>query len=310
MRAFEECAAAADMDVVAAVDPALAGETVAALTVTESIADLRGLDVDVAILATGSDVSTVKNEILELLGHGFNVTSTCEPLAFPFAAYANEAAEIDEAARAAGRTVVASGINPGFTMDVLPASLGTVCGRCDSVVVRRTVNLSLRRHQLAKKLGAGLSLSEAEWHAAAASGEVTGHAGLVESALLCALGFRWTTQTVGELLRDPVTESGLVVGIRESVVLTAVEGELRLELLFSLNGEDEDRIEIVGPTPITLVVAGIHGDSATVARALHTARMAPRMRAGLRLPLEVPAWLPPSSGLAAHRLEGRARTAA
>jgi 4-hydroxy-tetrahydrodipicolinate reductase len=308
MLAFEECLKADDLQVVAAVDPARAGSSLGDLEVREAIADLRGIEADVAILATGSDVDRVKDEIDELLACGFNVTSTCEPLAFPFAAYGVASNEIDAAARAAGKAVIASGVNPGFTMDVLPTTVATVCGSVDSMLVRRTVDLSRRRRQLGKKLGAGLS--EPEWRAAAATGEVTGHAGLVESALLCAQGLRWTPEAVGELEREPVIERGTVVGIRESVAMTAREGgDLRLELLFSLNGRDEDRVEISGQTPVTLVVSGIHGDLATVARALHTARMAPRMRPGLRLPLEVPAWLP-AVRVSATEWEAGARSAA
>ena len=64
-----------------------------------------------------------KGQILEILKTGLDVVSTSQGLSFPRLAHPKEAAKIDAAAKKAGKTLLATGVNPGFLMDSLPLFL-------------------------------------------------------------------------------------------------------------------------------------------------------------------------------------------
>ena len=74
-----------------------------------------------------------KVQIVEILAAGLDVVSTAEELSFPWLAHPAEAAEIDAAARRAGKTVLGTGVNPGFVMDALPLFLTGICQRVNRV---------------------------------------------------------------------------------------------------------------------------------------------------------------------------------
>ena len=52
--------------------------------------------------------------------------STAEELSFPWLTHPEEAAEIDAVAKRVGKTVLATGVNPGFVMDSLPLNLTAI----------------------------------------------------------------------------------------------------------------------------------------------------------------------------------------
>ena len=139
---------------------------------------LQGTGAEVALHATSSHFDVFMPQILEILESGLNVVSTAEELAFPWLTHPQEAGEIDTVAKRAGRTVLGTGINPGFVMDSLPLSLTTVCQRVDHIAVTRVVNASSRRKPFQEKIGSGMSVADFESEMAAGR---FGHVGLVES---------------------------------------------------------------------------------------------------------------------------------
>jgi len=114
-------------------------------------------------------------------------------------------------------------------------------------------------------------------------------------ALVCAVALGWQVGPV-EFSREPLVRNGTVVGIRElASSVDVVERELSLELVFELDGEDEDLIEITGePGCVVRVEGGLHGDAATVACTLHAAKVVSSLVPGLRLPIEASPWVGPS----------------
>jgi hypothetical protein len=138
-----------------------------------------------------------------------------------------------------------------------------------------------------------------EWRSRA-EGPGLGHSGLEESAALCAVGAGWPVKGV-DFERSPVCEGDTVVGIREVAEVDAGEGRsVRLELIFRLGGEDVDRVEIDAEHNISMTLNGVHGDRATVARLIQAATVVGSMPAGLRLPIELPAWHAVAAGAAAE----------
>ena len=85
---------------------------------------------------------------------------------------------VDEAAKRAGKTVLGTGVNPGFLMDVLPLFLTAICQQVDKIEVTRIINASVRRGPFQAKIGSGMTVEAFE--AKMAEGRM-GHVGLPES---------------------------------------------------------------------------------------------------------------------------------
>src|SRR5690606_19750079 len=107
--------------------------------------------VDVAILATVSDMASLTLSVLALVGRGWPVVSTCEEMFFPWDISTELSQQIDDAAKANGVAVLATGVNPGFLMDALPAILTGVCHRVERVEVRRYQDAQFRRLPFQRK---------------------------------------------------------------------------------------------------------------------------------------------------------------
>jgi len=137
----------AGLDLVAGVDidPSKVGKDVGEViglrrslgfTVVEGLSDALALvEADAVLHTTSSHFDAFKPQILEILQAGLDVVSTSEELSFPWLAHAEQAAEVDAAAKRAGKTVLGTGVNPGFVMDSLPLNLTAICQRVDRIDV-------------------------------------------------------------------------------------------------------------------------------------------------------------------------------
>ncbi len=237
----------------------------------------------IAVVTTGSRLPDVAPTIEEALGHGFHVVSTCEELAFPWLGHADLARDLDARARAAGRVVLGTGVNPGFAMDRLVVTAARACVRVDGVEALRVVDLAARRDALRRKIGCGLA--EAAWREQDARG-LMGHVGLAESAALVAVGLGWPHGEVACTL-DPMVEAGFVRGSRQTA--SAAGGRVRLTLEMALGpAEPRDELRVLGDPPIDLVVrGGIHGDRGTVGAVLDATARVSALSPGLRSVLEL-----------------------
>ena len=133
---------------------------------------------EAVIHTTSSYFDLFKSQIMEMLNAELDVVTTAEELSFPWLAHPAEAAEIDAAARRAGKTVLGTGINPGFIMDTLPLFLTGICQRVDRIAVTRLINASTRRGPFQAKIGSGMTVEA--FMAKMAAGRM-GHVGLPES---------------------------------------------------------------------------------------------------------------------------------
>jgi 4-hydroxy-tetrahydrodipicolinate reductase len=172
-------------------------------------------------------------------------------------------------------TVLGTGVNPGFVMDLLPVVLSSVCRQVQRVAVQRVVDASTRRRPLQRKVGAGMAREEFAQQAAQGG---LGHVGLVESVALLAdtLGFpvdRITQELQPHLATGPlpwadgVIHPGQVTGIDQRARgLMGDEVVLDLHLEMYLGAEfPHDRIVITGDPGLTVMVeGGTAGDAATV----------------------------------------------
>lgn len=235
---------------------------------------LAEVNPDIAVVSTSSALEKVAGTIEACLAAGVAVVSTTEELSFPWRERPELAKRIDAAARAAGRAVLGTGVNPGFAMDTLPLALSAVCERVDGVIVRRIQDASKRRLPFQRKIGAGLVVEE--FHAKVAAGGVR-HVGLAESIGLLASAFGWILDSVTDeiwpkIAAEAVASPDLTVaaGDCSGVVQLGLgkEGEIvrvRLEFEAYLGApESYDEIEILGsPALKSRIVGGIPGDLAT-----------------------------------------------
>jgi 4-hydroxy-tetrahydrodipicolinate reductase len=235
---------------------------------------------DAVLHTTGSYLAQVMPQIRDILASGVNIVSTCEELSFPAAQFPDLAREIDELARGAGATVLATGVNPGFVMDTLALVLSGVAQKVDAVRVERIQNASSRRQPLQAKIGSGKSIDE--FRALVAAGKVR-HVGLQESVYMLAAGLGWTLDDYSEstdpvIAERPITtqyftvEPGYVCGV-DQFGRGYVNGEekITLHLRMFLDADPaHDKVTLEGPARLELVIpGGLQGDRATTAIALN-----------------------------------------
>ncbi len=270
------------------------------LKVAERLSDVKGRKGAVLLLCTHSRLAQVADDVLAAVGDGMHVVSTCEELAFPWMANPEWAGRLEDAAEAAGVTVLGAGVNPGFMMDRLAATLGQLAGPVRHVRVERVVDARSRREALQRRIGAGLS---EEAFDALSDKDGVGHTGLLESAALTALGLGMDCDDFEEELVPVIAEEeirggafvvpkGKVAGFAQTAVgLEEGQERVRLELTIALGAEGVgDRIRIDADVPVELEIKG--GVDADRAAANVLVNAAPRVAAaepGLLTVLELPA---------------------
>ncbi|UCC63559.1 MAG: dihydrodipicolinate reductase [Anaerolineae bacterium] len=274
------------------IDPAKVGQDVGhviglgralGFPVSDKLAQaLARADADVALHTTSSYFDLFKGQIVEILGAGLDVVSTAEELSFPWLAHPQEAAEIDAAARKAGKTVLATGVNPGFIMDSLPLKVTAICQRVDRIDVRRQMNASLRRGPFQAKIGSGMTVEA--FKATMAEGRM-GHVGLPESMHMVfdTLGKKLARyeSSVEPVVADRLIKTdffevqpGQVRGLKQVARGYTDEGEfMTLTFIAALDeGTDGDTIKITGCPNLEVRLKGTNGDIATVAIAVNAIR--------------------------------------
>jgi 4-hydroxy-tetrahydrodipicolinate reductase len=123
---------------------------------------LRNADADVVIHSTITSIEAVSQQLLPCLEKGMNVISTSEELIYPWKLYPDISQEIDLAAKLNDASVIATGVNPGFTTDLLPLVLCGASERIDNIKITRVVDFSEYPHFRPPYMGFGMSHVEFE----------------------------------------------------------------------------------------------------------------------------------------------------
>ncbi|MBA7602455.1 2,4-diaminopentanoate dehydrogenase [subsurface metagenome] len=152
---------------------------------------LSKVKVDMVIIATSSFLEKVAPLIKQTVNSGSSVISICEELSYPYHLYPKLSEELDALAKSNNVTVVGTGINPGYLMDLLPIVITAPCQNIKSIKVTRRMNSAKRREPFQRKIGTGLSPEE--FHQKISQKEITGHVGLTQSIqmIVAALGFQY-----------------------------------------------------------------------------------------------------------------------
>lgn len=158
----------------------------------------------VAIQATCSRLADARGEIAACLAAGASVVSIAEEMAWPAAASPRMAAELDALARAHGVSVLGTGINPGFVLDLLVIALSGVCSAIERITARRVNDLSPYGPTVLRSQGVGLG-PEA-FRAGLRTGRVVGHLGFPQSLHMIAHALGWEIERIEES-REPIVST-------------------------------------------------------------------------------------------------------
>jgi hypothetical protein len=303
------------MEIVGAVDhdPKKSGRSLVELTGMGSLDGLslspnleelfRETQPEVILHTASSSAAATLQQIRPALELGLAVASTCEELIFPALKSPALAAELQALCRHTKARLVATGVNPGFVMDLLPICLTGVCRFVESIRVERVVDASTRRQSLQAKIGSGQD--PVAFQRKLQTGQA-GHAGLRESAALLAHAMGWPLDGIAEHREPVVAQKGIQTGFFQVAagqtcgihqcatgMLAGVE-KIVLDLRIYLDAtEPRDVILIKGRPDLNVVVnGGVAGDDATVAALIN---VVPRLLAaepGFRLlpELMAPGW--------------------
>ena len=222
-----------------------------------------------ALIATRSPLGQVLPDIERCAQRGIDVVCTSEELAWPDVERSGERARLDELAAAAGITIVATGINPGFVFDALPVMLSAAAWDVHNIYVERVLDASVFGQRVHRSLGIGYTQDGFE--AAVASGDIRGHIGFAESAHVIAdamgVELEHFEERLEAVLADRVYELAEytihppeTAGVTQSAVAIA-DGREWLHFDLSLHvapdavgWETRDRIHIVGENDLDLSI--------------------------------------------------------
>jgi 4-hydroxy-tetrahydrodipicolinate reductase len=224
---------------------------------------------ELAVTATGSLIREELPVIEAALAEGLDVVSIAEEMAYPAAADPGAAERLDRLARRAGATVLGTGINPGFVLDLLVITLTGVCRRVDGIYAERFNDLS--PYGGAVMTTQGIGLSPEAFAAGLKTGSVLGHIGFRQSVAMISDALGLAVDRVEEerapivarvrrVGRHITVEPGQVAGCRHTAKGFA-GGRAVVELVHPQQIQPEaegqktwDRIEIRGEPGISLRV--------------------------------------------------------
>ena len=251
---------------------------------------------DVVLLATDSFVVNAFPKIEYLLKQKVNVISTAEEMAYPQSQSPEIAKEID--------SVLGTGINPGFVLDLLVLALTGTCERVDSIKAVRVNDLSPFGKAVMEEQGVGVTKEVFE--KGVKEGTIAGHVGFPESIKMITDGIGWNLEKI-EQTREAIMSNvyrkseyaevlaGNVAGCRQCGY-GYVDGEIKIvmehpqQILPNLEGiKTGDYVTIKGVPNIDLqITPEIPGGIGTIAMCINSIPHIINARPGLKTMLDIP----------------------
>ncbi len=254
---------------------------------------------DAVLHTTRSSFAAVFDQLAEIVKAGVNVVSTTEELAYPWWSAPELSAKLDKLAKANNVTVLATGVNPGFTMDAWPLFMTGVCQEVKHVHVARVQDASPRRLPFQIKIGAGRTMDEFQKLVDAGT---LRHVGLTESIAMIAAGLGWELDEITDEIMPVVAETavssqyvsiepGQGAGVKQ-IGRGLYQGKELISMDFQAYigaPESYDAVTITGTPNMNVVIkGGTHGDIATGSIAVNAIRRVVAAPAGLLTMLDLP----------------------
>ncbi len=135
--------------------------------------------VDIVVIATTSWTSEQLPDLTKILSAGINCISIAEELSDVWAQNPELAKQIDDLAKKNGVSILGTGVNPGFVLDLLVVTLSGGCHTVERIEASRVNDLSPYGPTVMKSQGVGTTPEE--FAAGVANGSIVGHVGFPES---------------------------------------------------------------------------------------------------------------------------------
>ena len=136
-------------------------------------------EVDIVILATTSWTNEQMPDLTKIIEAGINCISIAEEMSDPEAQNPDLSKQIDELAKKHGVSVLGTGVNPGFVLDLLVVTLTGGNHSVERIEASRVNDLSPYGPTVMKTQGVGTTPEE--FRAGVANGSIVGHVGFPES---------------------------------------------------------------------------------------------------------------------------------
>lgn len=271
------------------------------LIITSDLERVLTKDIDVVIIATSSFFEKIAPLILEIVGVGVNVISLCEQLSYPYNFHPELSKKVNKAAKKQNATVVGTGINPGYLMELLPIMLTAPCEVIEKIAITRMMNSSKRRIPFQMKIGTGLNKEKFE--KIISEKKITGHVGLEESMQMIntALGLELDEfielPPVAKIAEKPFiydnieVPKGHVCGLHSRGIAKKKGKEILILdfIAYSGNHEEFDSVEIIGiPNIKQIIKGGVHGDVGTASMVVNLIPKVVKAKAGLLTMIDLP----------------------
>ncbi len=145
---------------------------------------------DLVLLCTDSFTAKAYPKIKKIVSSGINVISTAEEMAYPYVNEPELSKEMDLLAKKHKVTILGTGINPGFIMDLLVIALTGTMSNVESIEAKRVNSLSPFGKTVMEEQGVGITLEQYEEKLS--NNSLAGHVGFKESIYMIgdALGFK------------------------------------------------------------------------------------------------------------------------
>ncbi|WP_042273167.1 2,4-diaminopentanoate dehydrogenase [[Clostridium] dakarense] len=259
---------------------------------------------DVVLIATDSFTKGAFDKIKLVLEKKINVISTAEEMAFPKAQEPELAKKLDKIAKENGVSVLGTGINPGFVLDLLILALTGTCEEVDYIKAARVNDLS--PFGKAVMIEQGVGVTKEVFDNGVENESIAGHVGFPESINMITEGIGWNLEKV-EQTREPImssvyrkseyaeVEAGNVAGCRQCGY-GYVNGEMKIEMehpqqiLPHLEGQSTgDYVSIKGTPNIDLqITPEIPGGIGTIAMCVNSIPHVINAKPGLKTMLDIP----------------------
>ncbi len=275
------------------------------IVVTNSIEDiLDNNNCDIVLLATDSYTKKAFPKMELILKKGINVISTAEEMAYPKAQEPKLAEALDKIAKDNNVTVLGTGINPGFIMDLLVVALTGAMTDVTHIEANRVNSLSPFGPAVMEEQGVGITIDK--FIEGTKNKTLAGHVGFSESVNMIADAIGIELEDFKQQMEPIVTSvnrkskygealKGNVAGVNMTGQ-GIVDGEVFIDMKHPQQIEPElegtqtgDYINIEGTPNIHMAITPeIDGGIGTIAVCVNMIPHVLNARAGLKTMIDLP----------------------